>query len=252
MNLTGINFNNKIPCKTPCFYGSKNSLNFRGKALSYDSFEPRKKLFNKDENGDWTAVLPLGRDNSYTLIYDEDVVSDDENKLPYPPVSIKFKKPVNCNKAFEVFRKYIYGCGFCFLDDDEQLGILKDFLNNSDFKDEKISSLIYAVEKTIVLELQNGHVLKMTDYNPFEKRPFEPEFDMPLMSDVYKCKDYYIYMQEKKDSSPVSKDDLNDVTDRIYKAGYKPYDMHECQIGFSPSLKKPMLLDSECAQRIED
>jgi len=248
MNLTGVNFNNKLPC----FYGSRNSLNFRGGVHSYDSFESRKKLFNKDENGDWTAVLPLGRNNSFILVYDEDVVLDDNNKLPYPPSSIKFEKPVNYNEAFEVFRKYIYGCGFRFLNDKEQLGILKDFLNNSDFKDEKISSLIYAVAKTIVLELQNGCVLKMTSYNPFEKRPFEPEFDMPLMSDVYKCKDYYIYLQEKRDSCPVNKDDLNDVADRIRKAGYKPYDMYECQIGFSPSLKKPMLLDSECAQCIED
>lgn len=243
MNFPAINLNNNFSLYAP-------KINFRGQRQFYDSFEPVKKLFNKNEQGEWTAIIPFGHDNNYTLNYAEDVNSalDNENQLPYPPSSIKFKTPVDFNNALKVFKKYNSECVFSFLDDKNQFDIFKDFLKNSDFKDEKVSSLIYAVAKTIVIELQDGCVLKMTGYNPFEKRPYEPSFDMPIMSDICKYRNYYIYTQEKADLCRISDDDTDNIEDRIQKAGYKPYDLHKWQIGFSPSLNRVMLLDSECAQ----
>ena len=91
----------------------------------------------------------------------------------------------------------------------------------------------------------------MVKYNPFpEGRSFEPSFDLPVLSDVHNCGDYYIFVQEKADTYSVPYEALDDVIERIKLAGYEPYDIegNELQIGWSETMQDYMLLDTECAR----
>ena len=108
-----------------------------------------------------------------------------------------------------------------------------------------------AMNSTIVLELEGNRVLKMIKYNPFpDGRKFEPSFDLPVLSDVYSHKGYYMFVQEKADTDDIDSDALESVIERIETAGYEPYDIvgNEMQVGWSEIKQDYMLLDTECAR----
>lgn len=204
-----------------------------------------------DRNYHRKHTLPDG--NSYDVAFGIDIRKQikEDGTLPESPLSIKFKNPVDIETGLDACAPYIYDCKDCLMHDSEQFNILKEFVQNDpDFKDEKMVSLIDAMNHTVVLELTDGRVLKMVKRPPFvNNRPYEPSFDIPLLSEVKNYKDYYFLIQEKADTRDIETWAVDDVMERIKEAGYKPVDIqdNELQIGWSPSLEEYMLIDSECA-----
>ncbi len=224
-------------------------------SLEKDTFvkseQPRKYKYNGKQ---YYIEYPLDEDNSYTLFYYSDIEKDSKNneKMPYPPNGITFKKPIDITKAADICNKHYNNCETDSPYNPEQFNILKKFVNsNKQFQKEKVVSIIDIFANTIVMELENNRVLKMVKNNPFPNRQFEPEFDIPLLSNVHKFDNYYILIQEKADTNDIESDDIDDVVFRIKQKGYDTYDIDgitgDMQIGWSPSLKKMMLIDSECA-----
>jgi hypothetical protein len=243
------------------FYNINTGKNFRHNSapkftsLQQDTFVKSEQTSKYKFNGrQYYIEYPLDKDNSYTLFYDCNIERDskDKEKMPYPPNAVAFKKPVDISKAGDVCNRHYNNCEMDSPYNPEQFNILKKFAaDNKQFQKEKIVSIIDVFANTIVMELENNRVLKMVKDNPFPNRQFEPEFDIPLLSDVYKFDDYYIFIQEKADTNDIETEDVEDVAARIKQKGYDTYDIDgitgDMQIGWSPSLKKMMLIDSECA-----
>lgn len=213
------------------------------------------KLEREPYSGKYTQKFPLEKDNSYKVVYHIDVSSEcDENGIaPYPPSSLKFEKPVDLAQGIDISKRHMCGYKEWCIYDEKQFDTLKELvLNSPELKSEKLVSCMDAAFNTIVLELEGNRVLKMVKYNPFpEGRKFEPSFDLPLLSKVYKCGDYYAFVQEKAEVHYMEDDTaLNSVIDRIKEAGYEPFDIegNDTQIGWSEIKQDYMLLDTECAK----
>ena len=226
------------------------------KPLSADtvSFSARKYDV-KREDGSWGKYIqkyPLAKDNSYKIVYYSNVSSEYPEGVPYPPNHVQFTQPIDIQKGLDICEQHMYGFEEWELKDKEQIKILKEFLQTCDeLKDEKLVSLMDAMNNTLVLELEGNRVLKMVKYNPFpEGRNFEPSFDLPVLSDVYSHKGYYMFVQEKADTDDIDSDALDSVIERIEEAGYEPYDIigNEMQVGWSEIKQDYMLLDTECAR----
>ncbi len=253
-NITAKYFSNLSKVKSASeksqFGFSSNPL----KPLEKDTVSFKGALFKRDRNGRYCQEKTMADGSKYQIIYYEDInrrIKPDGN-LPYPPLNIEFEKPTDIFAALDVCDNYLYNCATCEMYDRNQINTLKEFISETGtFKDEKIKSMVDAMHSTLVVELEGDRVLKMTKNEPFAKgRPFEPSFDIPLFSDVYKYKDYYIFVQEKADTEYIENYALDSVIERIIEAGYKPYDIegNELQIGWSELKQDYMLIDSECAQ----
>lgn len=224
--------------------------------VSFKGVAPRAYNLERDSHyGKYTQKFPIGKDNSYKIIYHIDISSEcDENGVaPYPPSSLKFEKPIDLASGIEISKQHMCGYKEWCIYDEKQFDILKDFVSNCpELKNEKLVSCMDAAFNTIVLELEGNRVLKMVKYNPFpEGRKFEPSFDLPILSNVYKCGDYYAFVQEKAEVHYMEDDtELNSVIERIKKAGYEPFDIegNDTQIGWSEIKQDYMLLDTECAK----
>lgn len=255
LNLNNVNIS-KMPVS--CFSSLKlqsNSL----KPLSKDtvSFSANKtKTYELErEIGSFRFFqeFPIDKDNSYKVIYYTDITKEAKEKgiAPFPPSHIEFKKPIDMQTGLEICKQHLLGYNDWSLYDGNQIDVLKNFLLNcKELKDEKMVSSLDMIHNTIVLELEDNRVLKMVKYNPFpEGRKFEPSFDLPVLSDVYNCGDYYVFVQEKADTDDVDMDALESVMNRIVDAGYELYDIegNETQVGWSEIMQDYMLLDTECA-----
>ena len=223
--------------------------------VSFRGVKPRMYELKKEAGSyRYFQEFPISKDNSYRVIYYEDVTHKckKDGKAPFPPSHIKFKKPVDMSLGLEICKQNLLGYPNWSIYNDRQFDILKDMLQNCDeLKDEKLVSCMDAMNNTIVLELEGNRVLKMVKYDPFpEGRFYEPSFDLPLFSSVYQSGDYYAFVQEKAQTDDVSIDDLNSVIERIEAAGYEPYDIvgNELQVGWSEIKQDYMLLDTECAR----
>ena len=198
--------------------------------------------------------FPIDKENNYRVIYYTDVTPECQKNgaAPFPPSHIEFDKPIDMSLGIEICKQHLVGYPDDGLHDDKQFDILKDFLPTcEELKNEKLVSSLDVMHNTIVFELEGDRVLKMVKYNPFpEGRSFEPSFDLPVLSDVHNCGDYYIFVQEKADTYSVPYEALDDVIERIKLAGYEPYDIegNELQIGWSETMQDYMLLDTECAR----
>ena len=235
-------------CTNPLKPLAKDTVSFKGiQPKQYElSIEPHSYRYYQE--------FPVGNDNSYRVIYYENVTNECKQKghATFPPSHIEFEKPVDMSIGLEVCKQNLLGYKGWSIYNDKQFDILKNFLPTcEELKDEKLVSCLDAANNTIVLELEGNRVLKMVKYNPFpEGRSFEPEFDLPVFSDIYQCGDYYVFVQEKADTEDVDRDALDDVIERIELAGYEPYDIrgNELQIGWSEIMQDYMLLDTECAK----
>lgn len=247
LNLYNVNI--QKPCKIQTRHFSFTSLN-------QDNFSrPNQNKVYKYNGRQYYKNYPLGLNNSYTLFYygNVELQSKNKNKMPYPPDNISFEKPVDISQAVDVCNKHYFDTEDDIMYNPEQFNILKKFVESSGiFKKEKVVSVISAYGNTVVFELEENRVLKMVKNNPFSSRKFDPDIDIPLLSDVYKYEDYYFLVQEKANTDVIDESDVIDVVQRIKEKGYLPYDIDalvgDMQIGWSPSLKKMMLIDSECAQ----
>lgn len=226
------------------------------KPLEKDTVSFKASAFKRDSMYRCYQEKPFSKDNSYRIIYYEDVTEkmEKERQLPYPPSHIEFKNPEEILKSIDIIEYYLYNCSICNMKDINQVKILKEFISNEPaFKKEKVKSLLDAFSTTLVIELEDNRVLKMTKYNPFPQgRQFESSFDIPLLSEVYNYKGYYFYIQEKANTDDVDMEKIENVAERIVRAGYKPYDLegNTLQIGWSEMMQDYMLIDSECAQVI--
>lgn len=238
--------NTKKLIKTSCFFN--NPL----KPLERDTVSFTSSMFQRNGRK-YYLEKGLPNNNSYKLIYYEDVGRrmNEKGRLPYPPDNIEFSKPVDMNDGLDICEKYLFDCNECYMKDRDQFSILKEFIEKTgNFKNEKISSMMDAMNTTLVLDIGDDRVLKMTKHEPFANgRKFEPSFDIPLFSEVYKYKDYYIFTQEKADTDLIEEEDLEDVIKRIKECGYRPFDIKgdTSQIGWSEIMQNYMLIDSECA-----
>ena len=225
-------------------------------SLPYDTFVKSETTGKYKFNGfQYYTECPLGDDNSYQLFYYRNIEKDSKKSdiAPYPPDKITFKKPVDIGQAADVCNKYYNNCEMDIIYNPEQFNILKRFVNsNAQFQKEKVVSTIDIFANTIVMELEGNRVLKMVKNNPFPNRKFDADIDIPLLSDVHQFEDYYILIQEKADTEDIEYKDVKEMIRRIKQKGYNPYDIDgitgDMQIGWSPSLEKMMLIDSECAQ----
>lgn len=223
---------------------AKNDISFTGNKYNLQWYA---------QEGNYFEEFPLNNGNTYKVIYYSDSRYDinEKGERKYPPQKISFKKPTDIQTALEVCKKNLVNYDEWCLYDEKQIEILEKFLINCpELKNEKILSVIDAIHSTFVLELEGNRVLKMIPYNPFPiGRPFEKTFDLPVLSKVYECGGYYVYIQEKADTDCVDDEALKSVIDRIESAGYIPYDIdgNETQIGWSEIAQDFMLLDSECA-----
>lgn len=226
------------------------------KPLSEDtvSFSARKYDVEREKGswGKYTQSFKTPENDNYKVVYYSDVSSEYPEGVPYPPSHVQFKEPIDIQKGLDICEQHMYGFEEWQLKDIEQVKILKEFIQTCDeLKDEKLVSLMDAMNSTIVLELEGNRVLKMIKYNPFPVgRNFEPSFDLPVLSDVYSHKGYYMFVQEKADTDDIDSDALDSVIERIEEAGYEPYDIigNEMQVGWSEIKQDYMLLDTECAR----
>jgi len=240
-------------------YRANDFLNFLNSLTKNEadniSFTGNKYQLQK-QKGDYIFFqdFPIGEDNGYKIIYYSDSKFDvnENGERIYPPSKIIFDKPIDMQTALEVCEKNLLNYEQWSLDDSKQISKLREFMKTCDeLKNEKIVSVIDAIHHTLVLELEGNRVLKMIAYNPFPKeRPFDKTFDLPVLSKVYECAEYYVYVQEKADTDCVDEEALDSVIKRIVAAGYIPYDIigNETQIGWSEIAQNYMLLDSECAK----
>ena len=223
--------------------------------VSFSGIKPREYELKREAGSyRYYQEFPIGDDNSYRVIYHEDISSDckKDGQAPFPPSHIEFRKPVDMSLGLDICKQNLLGYSMWGLHNENQFDILKKMLPNcSELKNEKLVSCIDAMNNTIVLELEGNRVLKMVKYNPFpEGRTYEPSFDLPLFSSVYESEGYYAFIQEKAETSDVSSADLRSVIERIKLAGYQPYDIenNETQVGWSEICQDYMLLDTECAK----
>lgn len=227
---------------------AKDTVSFKGiQPKSYElKREPHSYRFYQE--------FPIGKDNSYRVIFYDDVTNECKEKghSTFPPSHIEFEKPVDMQLGLEICKQHLLGYEDWSLYNNKQFDILKDLLANCDeLKNEKLVSCMDAIHNTIVLELEGNRVLKMVKYNPFpDDRPYEPEFDLPVLSNVYQAGEYYAFVQEKADTDDIDVDAVDDVIERIKFAGYEPYDIegNTLQVGWSEMMQDYMLLDTECAQ----
>lgn len=260
--LNLVNFNNFNIIKPQTFSGAKFNAYIgvsplkplEKDTISFKGSQPRSYELQREAGTfRYFQKFPIGNDNSYKVIYYQDVT--DECRMnghaSFPPSHIEFEKPVDMSLGLDICKQNLLGYKDWSIYNDKQFDILKDFLPTcEELKDEKLVSCMDAMHNTIVLELEGNRVLKMVKYNPFpEGRPYEPEFDLPVFSNTYKCGDYYVFVQEKADTDDIDSVALDDVIRRIELAGYEPYDIrgNELQIGWSEIMQDYMLLDTECA-----
>ena len=254
-----FNIQNKITPQNIQPFQQKRLLNLSTnplKPLAKDtvSFSARKYDVEREKGcwGKYIQSFQTPDDDSYKVVYYSDVSTEYPEGVPYPPNHVQFKKPIDLSKGLDVCEQHMYGFEEWELKDKEQIKILKEFIQTCDeLKDEKLVSLMDAMNSTIVLELEGNRVLKMIKYNPFpDGRKFEPSFDLPVLSDVYSHKGYYMFVQEKADTDDIDSEALDSVIERIEAAGYEPYDIigNEMQVGWSEIKQDYMLLDTECAK----
>ncbi len=223
--------------------------------VSFKGIQPKSYELNREVGSyRFYQEFPVDKENNYRVIYYTDVTPEcNKNGVaPFPPSHIEFEKPVDMSLGIEICKQHLIGYPDDGLYNDNQFDILKNFLSTCDeLKNEKLVSCLDVMHNTIVFELEGNRVLKMVKYNPFpENRKYEPSFDLPVLSNVYNCGDYYVFIQEKADTDLVDRENLNDVIERIKNAGYEPYDIegNESQVGWSEMMQDYMLLDTECAR----
>ena len=255
-NNLNINKSSSVQKTGNSLYLSTNPLKPLAKdTVSFKGIQPKIYELKRDASSyRYYQEFPISNNNSYKVIFYEDVTNEckTKGKATFPPSHIEFEKPVDMSLGLEICKQNLLGYDDWGIYDEKQFDILKEFLPTCDeLKDEKLVSCMDAMHSTIVLELEGNRVLKMVKYNPFpEDRKYEPEFDLPLLSNVYKCGEYYAFVQEKADTDDIDRDALNDVIERIELAGYEPYDIrgNESQVGWSEIMQDYMLLDTECAK----
>lgn len=251
-NLASKNFCQYIGYNTKQFIKTSSFVNNPLKPLEKDTVSFKSSAFKRD-GIKYYLQTDLPNDNSYKIIYYEDVGYQikPDGKLPYAPYHIEFAKPIEMEQGLDICERYLFDCDECYMKDRDQISTLKEFMSETGvFKNEKLSSMIDAMNNTLVLDIGDNRVLKMTTHEPFVNgRKFEPSFDIPLLSDIYKYKDYYIFIQEKAETDLIEDEDLDSVIQRIEDAGYKPFDIkgNTSQIGWSELMQDYMLIDSECA-----
>ena len=89
--------------------------------------------------------------------------------------------------------------------------------------------------------------MKISSQDPFKYREYNPKFDIPLLSPVYKYNDMYGYVQAKANRQTSLLDVLS-VKIRMKEEGYKSVDFKyhpKAQVGIYNG--KSYLLDSRCA-----
>lgn len=101
---------------------------------------------------------------------------------------------------------------------------------------------------TVLFDLPNDEVLKISLENPLEYRPHNPEFDIPFLSPVEQYGKTYIVKQPMADTENITNEEWKDTVKRIIlkggcelsKDGYK-YEQYGRYEG------KVYLLDTRCA-----
>ncbi len=99
---------------------------------------------------------------------------------------------------------------------------------------------------SIVFELANNEVLKLTKENPFEFRKHYPKLDIPLLG-LDKFEDFFLVREAKADTLNVKPHHLDIVLKKMKKCKLEPSrDFYRLeQIGLYKN--EPFLLDTRCA-----
>lgn len=116
-------------------------------------------------------------------------------------------------------------------------------------KETDIKGVVGSGGLSIVFDLGETEVLKVSHENPLEFRKHNPVFDIPFLSPVEKFKDIYIIREVKAERNLITSQDVISVLKRIEKEGFEPSrDLNSRtfrQIGFYKG--EPYLLDTRCA-----
>lgn len=124
---------------------------------------------------------------------------------------------------------------------------IKD-LKNSPLNQKKITKLIAEGSSALVLQLEDGNVLKLLTHEHFpNNRPVE-SFDVPIL-ERGKIGNTFYYIAPKAGTHDLRDEFVETVMKKIKKSGYKCHDINElahCQIGFLND-GQVYLLDPECA-----
>ena len=100
---------------------------------------------------------------------------------------------------------------------------------------------------TVVFDIPNDEVLKVSLENPLEFREHNPEFDIPFLTPVEKYGKTYIVKQPKADTENITREHFMEVAKRIVNAWcelskdgtkYEQYGLYK---------GKPYLIDTRCA-----
>ena len=120
------------------------------------------------------------------------------------------------------------------------------FENNKDI-DNSVINLHKNDGLSMLFDIPNNEVVKVSLENPLEFRKHRPEFDIPFLSPVEQYGKTYIVRQPKADTENITHEHFRDVVKRIYshgcelsKDGYR-YEQYGLYNG------KAYLIDTRCA-----
>lgn len=126
---------------------------------------------------------------------------------------------------------------------------VKEVDKNKELSKMKITKYIGRGASAIAFETADGNVLKLSQWNHFPMNRPHQCFDVPVYKKGKAGKIFY-YIEEKLYQHSLSEEFVLEVKDMIRKAGFKPYDLYDCdcfQIGLSKT-GELYLLDPECAR----
>ncbi len=100
---------------------------------------------------------------------------------------------------------------------------------------------------TVIFDIPNNEILKISLENPLEFRKHNPKFDIPFFTPIEKYGKTYIVKQPKADTENITREHFLNVAKRIYLGGcelssdaykYEQYGLYD---------GKPYLIDTRCA-----